>query len=188
MNTEPFFGFPRLFSALFSKAFNLARPCRLLKPLAALLLGMLPIFGAVAQLASDDPDWKELDVQTPPAFSRENLIPLDMPSYVSLKFGVDPATLTVSADGVVRYVMLATSASGTVNAMYEGLRCGTGEFKTYARAGTSGVWGLIKEPQWRALNDSNISRHALALARQGACEGRTPGASTARGIIQRLKS
>ncbi len=170
MNTDRFFHFLR---ALFAPS-----------TLAALLIGH---GGLMAQVAADDPDWKELDLAPPPAFSRETLIPLEMPPFVSLKFGIDPATLTVSTDGIVRYVMVAISPSGAVNVMYEGLRCGTGEFKTYARAGAAGAWSLAKEPQWRALNDSNISRHAQALARQGACEGRAPGASAARGIIQRLK-
>ena len=163
---------------------------RRLRISSALLLAVLAVVvapKAMAQLASDDPDWKELDTQTPPAFSRENLVPLEMPSYLSLKFGVDPATLTVSTDGIVRYVVVATSTTGAVNAMYEGLRCGTGDFKTYARAGASGIWSLTKEPQWRALNDNSISRHALALARQGACDGRAPGASNGRDIVQRLK-
>ena len=38
-----------------------------------------------------DPDWKETDAPTAPAFSTSQLLPIEMPSYVSLKFGVDPA-------------------------------------------------------------------------------------------------
>ena len=36
---------------------------------------------------------------TPPAFSQDKLIALDMPPYMTLKFGVDPATITVTGDG-----------------------------------------------------------------------------------------
>lgn len=140
-----------------------------------------------AQGLLENPDWKETEVPAPPAFSKDHLIAVEMPRYVTLKFGVDPATLAITADGIVRYVMVATHASGLVNAMYEGIRCATGEVKTYARANSSGVWSVVKEPQWRALSDNLPSKHAIALARQGACEGRAAAASSVADIIKNLK-
>ena len=124
----------------------------------------------------------------PPPFRKERLIPIDMPTFVTLKFGVDPATLTVTSDGVVRYVMVAGHASGASNAMYEGIRCSTGEFKTYARVSASGLWSMVNDPQWRPLNDNNTSRHALAFARLGACEGRSAAASDPAQIIATLRN
>jgi hypothetical protein len=144
--------------------------------------------GALAQLAPQDPDWKEIDLPPPSSFSRDKLIPLEMPRYAALKFGIDPATLSVSSDRIVRYVVVATSSTGVVNAMYEGLRCDVSEFKTLARWSAKGEWVLVKDPSWRPLNDNNTSRHALALARQGACEGRTAAASSAEEIVRRLKA
>jgi len=145
-------------------------------------------FGAAAQVLADDPDWKESEAPPPPAFNSKQLIAIDMPRYVTLKFGVDPTTLTITPDGIVRYVMVATNASGSVNAMYEGIRCASGEVKTYARYSPSGHWSAVKNPQWQGLNDNLPSRHALALARQGACQGHsTPGNSVAE-IVKALKS
>ncbi|HEY5581654.1 MAG TPA: CNP1-like family protein [Rhodoferax sp.] len=144
-------------------------------------------FGAAAQLV-DDPDWKESEAPPPPAFNSKQLIAIDMPRYVTLKFGVDPATLSITPEGIVRYVMVATNASGSVNAMYEGIRCASGEVKTYARYSPSGHWSAVKNPPWQALNDNLPSLHAMALARQGACQGRsTPGNSVA-DIVKALKS
>lgn len=143
---------------------------------------------AQAAMPELDPDWKEADVPPPPAFSTSQLLPIEMPSYVSLKFGVDPATLSITPDGIVRYVMVATNASGSVNGMYEGIRCATGEVKTYARSNnTSGVWTHVKEPPWRNLTDNLPSKHALAMARQGACDGRAAAASSTADIIKALK-
>lgn len=142
--------------------------------------------GAFAALVEIDPDWKEVDVPAPPAFNKEKLIPLEMPSYVSLKFGIDPATITVASDRVVRYVVVATNASGSTTAMYEGIRCTSREFKTYARLGSNGQWNSVKNPQWRALDDNNTSPHALALARQGACDGRAAAASSAADVVRGL--
>ncbi len=164
------------------------RPVLELAVRACLLSLLLASQGVFAQLAPQDPDWKEIDLPPPPTFNKSNLIPLEMPAYTALKFGVDPATLSVSSDRIVRYVVVATSSTGVVNAMYEGLRCDVSEFKTFARWGAKGEWLLVKDPVWRPLNDNNTSRHALALARQGACEGRTAAASSAAEIVRKLKA
>lgn len=143
--------------------------------------------GVQAQGLADSPDWKETDVPTPPAFSKDHLLAIEMPPYVSLKFGIDPATLAITPDGIVRYVVVAINASGSVNAMYEGIRCATGEVKTYARASNNGAWSVVKEPEWRDFSDNLPSKHAIAFARQGACDGRAAAASSVAGIIKAMK-
>ena len=142
---------------------------------------------ASAQLVTLDPDWKESDTPAPPTFSPARLIPLDMPPYVSLKFGIDPNTLAITPDGIVRYVVVATNASGSMTAMYEGIRCATGEFKTYARFNSSGEWDPINEPKWLELTGNQPSKHALAFARQGACESKATTASSTAEIVKALK-
>ena len=142
---------------------------------------------AQAQGLVDNPDWQESEVPAPPVFSTDHLVAIEMPPYVSLQFGVDPATLAITADGIVRYVMVAINASGSLNAMYEGIRCATGEVKTYARASGSGAWSVVKEPEWRDLSDNLPSKHAIAFARQGACDGRAAAASSAADILKNLK-
>lgn len=156
--------------------------------LAALILGVSS--NVIGQVFVEDPDWKEVDVPTPPSFNKDKLIFVTMPPYVTLRFGVDPATLTITHDGVIRYVMVAQSlgGSGTFTAMYEGIRCAAGEFKTYARFNASGQWVSVSNPQWRALTDNNTSKHALALARQGACDGRSARARSVQSIVSALKN
>lgn len=152
------------------------------------LAGLLACAGlAQAQIGVNDPDWQESDAPPPPAFSTDHLIAVDMPRYVSLKFGIDPATLSITPDGLVRYVMVAINASGTVNAMFEAIRCATGEVKTYARSGASGSWSIVKDPPWQALNGNQPSKHALALTRQGLCEGHTVAGRTPDDLIRVLK-
>jgi hypothetical protein len=142
---------------------------------------------ASAQLVTLDPDWKETEVPDPPSFSTTQLVPLDMPPYVSLKFGVDPNTLAVTPDGIVRYVVVATNASGSMTAMYEGIRCATGEVKTYARFNSSRKWEPVKTPKWTELTGNQPSKHALALARQGACDSPATAASSPSDIVKALK-
>ena len=120
----------------------------------------------------DNPDWAEEQLAPPPAFSKDRLIALDMPPHVTLKIGVDPETIVVGSDGVVRYVIVMRNASGSTNAVYEGIRCITDEVKTYARQGSSGQWSMVPNPAWKAVNDNMPSRHAQAFARQGGCINR----------------
>ena len=148
---------------------------------------MLVALGASAQVIAD-PDWKETETPLPPAFTKDRLIPIEMPKYVSVRFGVDPATLTITPDGIVRYVVVASNASGSTNAMYEGIRCATGEVKTYARYTSSGQWSSIQDPQWQRLDANLPSKHAMALAQQGVCDGRSASASSAAGIVYALKN
>jgi hypothetical protein len=146
------------------------------------------VWAAQAQVPAEDPDWKESEAPPPPAFSKDHLLPLDMPRYVTLKFGVDPATLAVTPDGIIRYVMVAVNDSGSSTAMYEGLRCATGQVITYARAGSNGNWSVLQEPQWIDLNGRQPSKHALALATQGACRGNTTVSNKADDIVRALKA
>ena len=149
----------------------------------------LVAFASLAQVPSDDPDWKETEAPPPPSFNKDKLIPIDMPSYVTMAFGVDPATLLISPDGIVRYVVVASNQTGSISAMYEGIHCSTGEVKTYARFASNGQWSLIKNPQWRDMYDTTLpSRHAKSLARQGICEGFALTASSAAVIIKALKN
>jgi hypothetical protein len=145
------------------------------------------IGSALAQVRNETPDWQEEAVPPPPAFGKVPLVPIEMPPYVSLRFGVDPGSLVITSDGVVRYVMVATSPSGAMNAMYEGIRCATGEVKTYALYGAAGQWAPVQDPKWRGLNENMPSKHALALARQGACDTRSSTARSVQAIINELK-
>ena len=154
--------------------------------LAFLALGAAPV--ARAQAVVDEPEWVESQAPPPPPFDVRKLVIMDMPYTTSLVYGVDPSAISISkSDSVVRYVMVATSASGAKNAMYEGLRCTTGEFKTYARYVGEGPWKPVADPQWRSVFGNMPSKHALQFARTAACDGAAP-ASTVNGVIARLKN
>lgn len=157
---------------------------------ASLVLLVLGLFNPVLAQAADpaDADGREEPVPPPPAFSASQLLLLDMPRFMSLSFGIDPASISISPAKTVRYVVVATSPSGASNVMYEGLRCVTGEFITYGRQYTDGKWNMVAAPVWRPLTDINTARHALAFARQGACDGRNATADSVAVIVRNLKT
>ena len=153
---------------------------------SVLLLGLST--SVWSQFAADEPDWKESAIPPPPAFDASKLVGLEVSPNSLLAYGVDPASISITqSDGVVRYVMVATSASGARNVMYEGIRCSTGEFKTYARYSADGKWSMVSDPQWRSMFGNMPSKHPLRLAKAGACDNAAP-ASSVKEIVSRLKN
>ena len=153
---------------------------------ASVLALSLAVASSFAQLAPSDPDWKEVDAPPPPALRTQGLIPLEMPGS-ALRFGVDPASVTLGADGVVRYVVVASSSTGAVNAMYEGVRCSSGDVKVYARHNPDSGWVPVRNGDWQALSQRQNSRHSLVIARTGACIGNAPNRSVQQ-IVRDLRA
>ena len=141
---------------------------------------------AHAQLVPIDPDWKEVEAPPAPPVRTSGLIPLDIPR-TTLHFGIDPASISLEQDNVVRYVVVATSDTGSVNALYEGIRCATGDFKVYARHNGGSGWTVARDTPWRSLSESSASRHTILIARTGACIGQAPNRSASQ-IVRDLKA
>lgn len=132
-----------------------------------------------AQFIADDPDWKESEVPPPPSFDLKRLVSVEMSVQSQLKWGVDPATVRITNDGIVRYVVVAQSSSGVVNAMYEGIRCNKAEFRRYARHNPGSGWVKSTDSDWTPLRNTGTSRHPETLARGGMCDGAAPPSSVA---------
>ena len=160
---------------------------KLLTFLSVLVFVLLTASVSWAQVYANDEEWKETEVPPPPPFDVKKLVMFDVPTSLSLVYGIDPATVSISkSDSLVRYVVVATSASGVRNVMYESLRCATGEFKTYARYSSDGKWNLVSNPQWRSVSDNMPSKHPLRLARAGACDSAAPVGSVTE-LVSKLK-
>ena len=155
-------------------------------------------FTAVAMAAGERPyentnvqdqvEWKETEVPPPPAFDVSKLITFDVAASSALSYGIDPATLQISPkDGLIRYVMVASSPSGARSVLYEGIRCATGEFKTYARYTSDSQWIAATDPQWKSMYQNAPSKHPLRLAQAGACDN-AAAAQSAASVVMKLKN
>lgn len=137
---------------------------------------------ASAQFIADDPDWKETEVPPAPALDLKRLVLVEMSVQSQLKWGIDPATVKITSDGIVRYVVVAQSSSGVVNAMYEGIRCNKAEFRRYARHNPGSGWVKSTDSDWTPLRNTGSSRHPETLARGGMCDGAAPPSSVAEAL------
>jgi hypothetical protein len=154
--------------------------------LALALAGV--IAGASAQTIPDPAaDWKEIEAPPPPPLRTQGLVPVDVLRSGTMRFGVDPASVSVGADRVVRYVVVATSSTGTVNGIYEGIRCDTGEVKVYARHNPDSGWVPTRNAEWQNIFATANNSYSLAIARSGACMQSAPNGSPAQ-ILQDLRA
>jgi hypothetical protein len=121
-----------------------------------------------------EPDWKEMEAPPPPALRNDGLVPIEVKGGTQLRWGVDPRSVHVGADRIVRYVVVASTQSVT-NASYEGINCDRGEYRVYARSSGEG-WHAV-EAEWKPLSGGGEAQHARAIARSGACQGHSPNGS-----------
>jgi hypothetical protein len=98
--------------------------------------------------------WDELQVPLPAYPGLPDAIAFEVPPARPAKFFVDPKSIAVGADGVVRYSLIAQSSSGVLNVSYEGMRCETREKKVYAVGIKDGAWSPNKFAKWTAIPDS----------------------------------
>jgi hypothetical protein len=87
----------------------------------------------------------------PPAFpQRDGLIQFSGRSASEFRFYVDATTLAVLPKGVVRYVLVARSPSGSDNVSFESIRCPSAEYRVYAIGQSDGTWGG-RPSEWRSI-------------------------------------
>jgi len=143
-----------------------------------------------AALAQGQSDWerqqderlRQLDEQAvpAPAYDARRWVPIEVAAAGDFRYYVDPETVSVGADRIVRYVVLARSAGGAQNIRFEGIRC-PDEYRIYAVARSEdGAWSG-RPTAWRAIPadprsiQNTLRRHFFCPARRAietAAEGR----------------
>jgi CNP1-like family protein len=151
------------------------------------LLGLVQ--GAAAQVLVEDKNWVEGEVPQAPAFDAAHAIDVDTQGPSLLRIGVDPRTISIGKDNVVRLVVLGKDRSGNVlNALYAGIRCATAEYRVYARHYQDTAWKDLPDGTWKPMQDSTATgMMALRLARSGVCASTVPNGN-AGAIAQALKT
>jgi hypothetical protein len=139
------------------------------------LLALLALYAPFASAANtDDADSDALKAESPvvlpaPA-QKSNLLSFYVSPTTTLDFAVDAKSVSVTEEGIVRFVLVITSQSGASNISYEGIRCSTGERKLYAVGQTNGSWTTARRDVWEAIIDRGINRQHAALAKDYFCE------------------
>jgi hypothetical protein len=136
----------------------------------AVVAAMVVANGATAQVKSD---WEteyekrnraEDEVKLPAFPSADALIEFRVEGRGDFRFFVDPASISVGGDGIVRYTLVARSGAGVENVSYEGIRCSTREQRVYAFANADKTWRPVTSG-WRPAQQ----RWHYALRREYFC-------------------
>jgi CNP1-like family len=95
--------------------------------------------------------WKESEIGLPPYPRDENLLAVPLPATDTLKIYIDRASLSRGPDRVARFSLVVESPSGARSVFYDGLRCETREYKTYAIGTPEQTFTPVKQAVWRPI-------------------------------------
>jgi len=133
------------------------------------------------ELEQEKRDWREADVPTPPPPGSGALLPFFVSSASDFRFFVDAASIAPGADGAVRYTLVVRSPLGAESVTYEGIRCATGEVKTYATGRADRTWS-VRPGTWRRIEARGVQRWHDALWREYFCPRKIPIRTAAEGV------
>lgn len=125
-----------------------------------------------------------------------------------LRFAIDPKSVSIGKDNVVRYTVLITSKTGARNVNYEGLRCDTAERRIYAtlrndtnqwvgnravymnetaNAESASMNAYKPATDWQRVGNGGPTDYASALMRSYFCDVRSvAGDGKASTLVRRL--
>lgn len=131
--------------------------------------------------------WVELDVKLPPFPKTENLIPFDVSAASSNRFYIDPQSIAIGSDGVVRYTLVIKGSGGGENISYEGIRCEMQQQKYYAFGRRDGTWSNARSSEWRRVEYKDVNRQHGVLFADYLCLDRKVPVKSPADAIRRLK-
>jgi hypothetical protein len=126
-------------------------------------------------------DRKDSEVKLPAYPKADGPIEFFVSGATSFRFFVDPASLSVEPDAVVRYTLVARSPSGVSNVSYEGIRCGKDPQYTVIALGNDGRWAA-RESEWRPIEFMSIQRWHNELFRRYFCPNGAAISTAAEGV------
>jgi CNP1-like family len=143
--------------------------------------------GSVRVPFIESPAWKEEASELPayPEYDRLLEVPASLPGN-DFRVFIDPDSLSVGADQVVRYTLVIVSSSGVRNISYEGLHCGSNETRRYAY-GSDDKWFPIEASPWQRVSDIGMDHYRHVLYWDYLCKPLRPNLDAA-AMLKRLRN
>lgn len=131
-------------------------------------------------------DWKEGMVSSLPALPvNGNLLPFDLVQRSAMTYMIDSKSVSVGADGVVRYTVVIDSPSGTRNIRYEGMHCASYRWRLYSGANSEGTAWDNASTDWARIEDSALNGYHGTLYNDYFCDNKVP--AKAANIVQNIR-
>lgn len=119
--------------------------------------------------------FNETPVTLPTAAPQDtDLIRYPTSPNAALDYAIDAKSITVTPEGVVRYVSVIRSQQGARNVTYEGLRCETFEYRQYATGRPDGTWVSSRNSAWQPIRPYGPTGYQGILYRDYLCKDKGP--------------
>lgn len=128
--------------------------------------------------------WVDSPVVLPAAPITENLLPFY--SNDNQSFFIDSKSISIVADGSLRFTLVSTSQSGAKNVSYEGLRCDSNLKRLFAFGRADGTWSNSRRNEWESFSSKGVNQQHGTLAWDFACDGGSIAGNVEK-IIQRIR-
>ena len=115
--------------------------------------------------------WTEVETQLPAPPKEAGLQSFYVSAATNNKFFIDLPSLTIGADGVVRYSLVVLTQGGARNVSFEGIRCEAREHRIYATGRRDGTWSKSRNNEWERIQDEYANRVHAALFLDYFCPG-----------------
>jgi len=133
----------------------------------------------------EGPGWQEQAIELPGYPDNDGLIEVDLAlNDFPFTLLIDPASLSVGEDRIVRYVGILRAESGVENVVYEGMRCTTRQYRRYAY-GSGGRFYPVANSEWRYTGPGGQDRYRTTLMENFFCP--LPSVNQAHQILEKLK-
>jgi hypothetical protein len=129
--------------------------------------------------------WKESEVTLPPYPKDQDLLAVPLLATDTLKIYIDRASLSRGPDRVARFSLVVESPSGARSVFYDGLRCETREYKTYAIGSPEQTFAPVKHAAWRPIPRLAANAFRYQLYQHYICDAHA-SAQTPEDIVRRL--
>ena len=113
--------------------------------------------------------WKESQTTIPPYPNDADLLAVPSNDTDTLKIYLDRKSISRAPDRVVRYTLVVQSRSGARSVFYDGLRCETQQYKTYAIGTGNHTFEPATNPQWRTIPRPEINAFRYQLYSRYIC-------------------
>ncbi len=114
--------------------------------------------------------WKEGKLTLPKYPRSRHLMEFSVDSAgAPFEYFIDRESLSIGQDYVVRFTVVIKSKSGAENVIYEGIRCDTREYKTYAYGSQDEKFQKASNPSWKILTRSGGTAYRYELYASYLC-------------------
>jgi len=155
---------------------------KLLLSLVTFIISISFAGSAFSEMDNDSPDlgggfiepeaWKEgAEVTIPPYPQSDDLIKVEVDRVdMPFQFYLDKKNISSFVkNDLVRYSVVIESDSGAKNVLFEGIRCQTNQYKTYAYGTYDNKFTKARTSEWKRINDSGFMVHRYNFYKHYMC-------------------